>query len=412
MSLSRSKRRPWVFLLGLLARTATAQLSVTDIVAQVNSEDLRWFHTNLYVWTGQNRGFTDTASALVPRVPANQHDAARDMVVACFSNWGWQVELDPFWFTRSYGSLYTYTNCHNVVAIKPGLDPTNHGIYIIGGHYDSVDPGQWLAWSPGADDNASGVAGVLEIARVLSAYTFRATLVCIAFDGEEKGLKGAYHFVSDSTTNNPAVTNKIQRSLVRGVISLDMITFNPAGTYSNTIRIYGYNTDTSRPIRTNLASALPRYGALQIYNSGSSSASDHYPFGINGMDSCLLIERAYSSNTNYHKVTDAADQPGYLDYDYAARVARGVAGYLCEQARVMPPARMDIAPQDATEDRFLIAWDGFPGLTYALDSIESLSGAGTWAELTVLTNGPAGSSLCVTDEVSGVDQKFYRVRSW
>jgi len=73
----------------------------------------------------------------------------------------------------------------NVIAELPGqVDPSI--IYIVGGHYDSTSSS---AAAPGADDNASGTAGVREIARILSQYDFKYTLRFVAFSAEELGLR-------------------------------------------------------------------------------------------------------------------------------------------------------------------------------------------------------------------------------
>ena len=87
----------------------------------------------------------------------------------------------------------------NLIADLPG-SPTANGSassppYIVGAHYDTA------VGTPGADDNASGVAAVMEIARVLSAHKSDSTLVFVAFDGEEQGLFGSWHYVEFHTSD-------------------------------------------------------------------------------------------------------------------------------------------------------------------------------------------------------------------
>jgi hypothetical protein len=85
---------------------------------------------------------------------------------------------------------------HNVVAIVPGRDPALAGEYVlVGAHLDHC--GDWPVLLPGADDNASGSAAVLEIARAAAvlAPRPRRTLVFVLFGGEEMGLLGSHHFV-------------------------------------------------------------------------------------------------------------------------------------------------------------------------------------------------------------------------
>ena len=123
-------------------------------------------------------------------------DPARDYIFDNFTSLGLAATLDPF--------VYGTSTYHNVVGVRSGtVRPED--IYIVGAHYDSVQG------SPGADDNASGVAGVLEAARVLSGYNFASTLVFIAFDREEQGLIGSYDYARRASAAGQNI---------RGMISL------------------------------------------------------------------------------------------------------------------------------------------------------------------------------------------------
>ena len=72
--------------------------------------------------------------------------------------------------------------------------------------------------------------------------------------------------------------------------------------------------------------------AWPTVNSGASSASDHHPFELAGVDAALVIEYDVWSNPHYHKATDAVETAGYIDYAYATKVTRGVLGYLATAA--------------------------------------------------------------------------------
>src|SRR5262249_9250590 len=101
--------------------------------------------------------------------------------------------------------------CRNVVCTKKGLEP-NGPIILIGAHYDcrSRDLDDPDAPAPGADDNAGGTAGLLELARVLKGVATKQTLRFIAFAGEEQGLVGstAYaKFAHDENLNIQAMIN-------------------------------------------------------------------------------------------------------------------------------------------------------------------------------------------------------------
>ncbi|MDO9537655.1 MAG: M20/M25/M40 family metallo-hydrolase, partial [Thermoplasmata archaeon] len=90
-------------------------------------------------------------------------------------------------------------------------------IYIICAHYDSTSPLTWTH-APGADDNGSGVAGVMAATEILSDYDFNCTIRFIAFGGEELGLKGSSNYVNQVYSLGEKIC---------GVINLDMIAYNP-----------------------------------------------------------------------------------------------------------------------------------------------------------------------------------------
>jgi len=298
--------------LGARAPAATIQ----DIVGQVSVDSYRdLLDSHLYTHAGDARGFGTVGN---PRYPAAEHDAARDNILGEFAALGLSTTLDPFTFTSASGNAYL--NCNNVVAVKPGESRPND-IYILGAHYDSFQ-------NPGADDNASGVAAILEAARVLSSYEFQATLIFIAFDAEEKDLYGSKHYLAESATMN-----------ICGMVSLDMIAYNPPGDHN---KAYIYGRTASAPIRQALAAAVTTYsGGILPEIGGDLPYSDHAPFEAQGFQACLLIEHAWGANGKYHQLTDSVDTAGYIDYAYATAMTRGAVGYAAAAAGLMPePATM------------------------------------------------------------------------
>ena len=120
---------------------------------------------------------------------------------------------------QSFGLQTRYQNSssitNNVIAKKTGSKYPNRQ-YIICAHYDnySTSPNDTI---PGADDNASGVAAVLEAARLLSGIITDYTVIFIAFDGEENGLNGS-RLYADSAY--------IKGDTIKGVLNLDMIGYD------------------------------------------------------------------------------------------------------------------------------------------------------------------------------------------
>ncbi len=265
-----------------------------QIADQVEVSNYQQYLDNeLYTHDGNDRG-----------VDGPDHDPARDSIALRLQTFGLQVELHEFWAWDYQG--------YNVVATQLGtVHPEAQ--YIIGGHYDSVG-------NPGADDDASGVAGVLEIARVLSQYETEYTIKYIAFDMEEWGLIGSSAYVDDHVGDD-----------IRGMISLDMIAWNGFGR-----SCYIYGRSASTPLKEAVVAAIAEYGngvAGSIH--GPLDASDHAPFEWAGYEACLLIEAEYPSNPCYHHACDSVDTPDYIDYVYAADITRSIAGFLADYAVVI-----------------------------------------------------------------------------
>ncbi|MDR2971519.1 MAG: M20/M25/M40 family metallo-hydrolase [Bacteroidales bacterium] len=114
------------------------------------------------------------------------HIAAQNWIKDQYESLGLEVQLHNF--NWNYGSPY---NNNNVIAIQYGTEFPDEFI-VLGGHYDSYTESQNNA--PGADDDASGTAGVMETARILSQYDFKRSIIYCAFSAEEYGLYGSGAF--------------------------------------------------------------------------------------------------------------------------------------------------------------------------------------------------------------------------
>src|SRR6185436_17514707 len=131
-------------------------------------------------------------------------DKAEQYIYEQFQGMGFtDVQYDPYTFSS--------TSARNVIATQVGLE-TPQRIYIIGGHLDSTLP-QSSTLAPGANDNASGTASVLQIASILKNYQFKSTIKYIAFTGEEQGLFGSNHYADAALARGDSI---------KGVVILDM----------------------------------------------------------------------------------------------------------------------------------------------------------------------------------------------
>ena len=248
----------------------------------------------LFTHLGDDRGF------------GSEHDLARSAIYSQFSSFGLSTSLDSF--SYSSDTYYNVVGTH-VGTVRPD------DIYIIGAHYDSAS-------NPGADDNASGTAAVMEAARVLSQYEFEATLVFIGFDREEQGLYGSKAYAQGHKDDN-----------ILGMISVDMIAYNGSGL--NKASIYG--RDSSDPLKQLLADAISLYGnGLSSENFARLDSSDHAPFEAEGFQASLLIEYDSRNNPYYHTSNDSVDTANYIDYVYATNMVNSTVGFLATAAMPIP----------------------------------------------------------------------------
>lgn len=209
----------------------------------------------------------------------------------------------------------------NIVGERAGTGPEPRPVVMVVAHLDSVNlaggPG---AVAPGADDNASGAAGVLELGRVLTGRPWEADLRLVLFGGEEQGLFGSRHLVAGLGAG--------ERARIRAVLNMDMIASQNAA--APTVLIEG--ADVSAGLMADCAAAAATYTSLTVETSLDPFASDHVPFIDAGVPALLTIEGTDSANGNVHTANDG---PGYLDLPLADEILRMNAAAL---ARWLGPA--------------------------------------------------------------------------
>jgi len=204
-----------------------------------------------------------------------------------FKSMGFEVEFDCF-----------KSNYCNVYAKKKGL---SEDTILVEAHLDSVGRA-----NAGADDNASGVAGLLLMAREVSKLNTNKSFTFFATNGEEKGLLGAKHYVK-------VLKKKNELNRIKFVINMDMIGFNQNGLVDlETNREFEDEAKFMAQIATTYTSLIPN---ITIPAWGS----DHVPFLKKGIPSVLSIEHWKTKTPCYHA---ACDKPDHLNYDYAAEIIK------------------------------------------------------------------------------------------
>jgi len=241
-----------------------------------------------------------------------QLHATTDYLFTELGDLGYDVERDEVRFQGRWRNADHDVTSDNLIAIKEGFQCAER-IFVVGAHYDSV-PG-----SPGADDDASGTAGMLEIARVLADVDLPATVWFTGFTMEEPGLVGSQKMARDAAANDAEIA---------GMMSLEMIGFTDPAIGSEFIVVIG--NDASAPLLNAVEQAksyvpdLPIV-ALTAAGNGESSPdtrrSDHAPFWDAGYQALLVTDTANFRNPNYHQPSDTLDT---LDLPFATNVTKAM----------------------------------------------------------------------------------------
>jgi hypothetical protein len=241
-----------------------------------------------------------------------------------FRNLGMATEYDPFTFD---GGAYS----RNIIAVLPGKVAPGREV-IICGHYDSYSD-QALTLAPGADDNASATAAVMELARVMKDYQFNFSLKFICFSAEEWGLLGSLHYAQEA---------KKSREKIIAVINMDMIAYVDRHPEDLDI-IVDKNSEWLADefiAAANMYAPLP---SLKITNA-SYAWSDHASFWDVGFSALCGIEDADAPNPFYHQTTDTLST---LDMSFCTDVSRAALAAAANLAEPLstPPAPTGLRAQ-------------------------------------------------------------------
>jgi acetylornithine deacetylase/succinyl-diaminopimelate desuccinylase-like protein len=295
--------------------------------------------------------------------------AARDWLFAEFSKVAEQsggrmtVEKQSFLQPKA-ARVPEPTPLTNIVATLKGTQAESEArTYVVSGHYDSMctSPTDAKCDAPGANDDASGTAAVLEIARVMAKYKFDATIVFMTVAGEEQGLLGSTYFAEQAKQRHVDVeamfTNDIIGSSLGGNGVHDPTTVrvfsegvpsNESSEEANTRRgVGGENDSASRQLARFIKETGQRYvpgmRVMMVYRRDRYlRGGDHIPFLERGFAAVRLTEpnedyRHQHQNVRIENGVQFGDLPQYDDFKYIANVGRVNAAALA--ALALAPAR-------------------------------------------------------------------------
>ncbi|MCJ7552993.1 MAG: M28 family peptidase [Ignavibacteriaceae bacterium] len=249
----------------------------------MNQTNLDSLVSNVRILSGEDSvTIADSTVLITHRVSYFGNDLAAEYIKQKLESYG----------LETYDQVYSELG-RNIYSIQRGTSyPEKYFIYCA--HYDAVT-------NYCADDNASGVAGVLEAARILSNYQFEYSIIYALWDEEEIGLLGSKYFAAQADSNNMDII---------GVLNMDM-----TGWDGNDDGLFDIHT-RDKANSVSLANFLVVIESLYnlplnpaVYNPGTS-ASDHSPFWLYDYSAILFIEAYWGGDFNpyYHSSEDRIDK--------------------------------------------------------------------------------------------------------
>lgn len=315
---------------------------IENMVKQISADSL-----HSYINSIVNFGTRSTISTQKEKVKGI--GAARNWVLAKFnsfaknSNGRLTAFIDTTTILPNNNRLDAPTVLGNVMATLKGTDEGDKRIYIISGHLDSrrTDVMDKTGDAPGANDDGSGVAAVLECARIMSQHSFPATIIFVAVSGEEQGLLGSTFLAAKARkenwnvdavlnndimgSNNSSETNIINNTKLR-VFSEGLPSYK-LDSSAKLIRFMGWENDgKARQLARYVKETGERYvdnlQVVMIYrNDRFLRGGDHTPFVDNGFAAIRLTEM----NENFeHQHQDIRTENGirygdlaeFMDFEY------------------------------------------------------------------------------------------------
>lgn len=278
--------------------TAFAQVLpvVQEILNSVNQDSVVYFVREL---SGDVSTVINGAPYTI--LSRNKYQPGNDMATQYIKQ-----KLESYGLTTTFQPFGTGGTGKNIYGVKTGTTFPNKK-YIICAHMDDMPSG---TLAPGADDNASGTAAVIEAARILKNYESPYTLIYALWDEEEQGLVGSAYYALQAYNAGDSIM---------GVVNMDMIAFDSNN--DNKCEVHTRSVGTSLNLSAKMVQCNTDYGlgmTIVIKNPGSTY-SDHASFWNRNFGAILLIEDNNDFHVAYHTVND---NMSYYNYPYFVKMTK------------------------------------------------------------------------------------------
>lgn len=325
---------------------------VKKYVLQVNEDSLKSY-------IGKMVSFGTRHTLSTTDDPKQGIGAARSWVVKKFNDYAknsggrMEVYLQQEDIQPDGKRIDKVVNLGNAVAFLKGTDPNDKRIFLIGGHLDSrvTDVMNRISIAPGANDDGSGVSAVLESARILSKSSFPASIIFVAFSGEEQSLLGSKQLAEkikrenlqlEAVLNNDMIgnpkageTGEINTRMLR--VFSEGLPYKDLDKKAMMIRNLGFENDSeSRQLARYIKEITEQYvKGLEIKliyrNDRFLRGGDHTSFVNNGFPSVRLTEYYENYDHQHQDIRTEnnkqyGDLPEFIDFKYLKKnVAANVA---------------------------------------------------------------------------------------
>jgi Zn-dependent M28 family amino/carboxypeptidase len=273
------------------------------------------------------------------------------------------------------------TKIVNVVAIQRGSVHPNRYV-IMSGDIDSrvSDPNNFSSDAPGANDNASGMAGTIEAARVLSKYKFPVSIIYVGLSGEEQGLFGGKHLARKAKEEGWEVIGIINNDMIGNIHGIDGVidngsfrvfseamSMNLTDEEKRAMRFYGGEVDgPSRQLARYIDRITDEYmtnlDAIMIYRLDRFGRGGHHrPFNDEGFTGVRIMETHENYNRQHQDLREEngikyGDVIDWVDFDYASKLTAVNALTLASLASA-PEAPQNLSIGGAVQPSTELRWD-------------------------------------------------------
>lgn len=305
----------------------SARADIEAMLAEVDQDTLQAFVQHLEDY-GTRNAYT------------SQSVEAQNWIYGKFASYGLNVELHDF-------SMPSGAASDNVVATLTGTIYPDEYV-VLGAHYDSYASG---GIAPGADDNATGTAGILEAARIMSQYSFDRSIIFATWSGEEYGLYGSDAWATEAASESMNIL---------GYFNMDMAGYLQPGAEIHTDIIAPASANELRQFYKDVcATYLPDF---EVYDGALSGGdSDHTSFNQNGYMGIFPFEDSQNYSPYIHSANDLIG-PSVNSFEMHATFTKAIIANVATMADRLPmPSDLSATAGDSEVE---LTWTGVEEADY------------------------------------------------